>query len=103
MRITFEFFNTKESAPAPIPAPAPVTHAVTIQNFAFSPSPFTIKKGDTIVWTNKDSAPHTVTGGALSSGTLSTGQTYTFTFPSAGTLSYACNFHPSMHGTVVVQ
>ena len=62
-----------------------------------------VKKGDTVVWTNKDSAPHTVTGGSLNSGTLSGGQTYSFTFNAAGTVSYACSFHPSMTGKVVVQ
>ena len=62
-----------------------------------------IKKGDMVVWTNKDSAPHTVTGDGLNSGTLSGGQTYSFAFNTAGTFSYKCNFHPSMTGKVIVQ
>ena len=92
--------NLEQTAPATVF----VTHAVAIQNFAFAQSALTVKKGDTVVWTNKDSAPHTVTGdGGLDSGTLSGGQTYSFTFATAGTFSYKCNFHPSMAGKVIVQ
>src|SRR3954447_3752369 len=35
---------------------------VTIQNFAFSPATIDINAGDTVTWTNRDSAPHTATG-----------------------------------------
>lgn len=88
----------------PTPIPAPITKNVTIQGFAFNQSSLTIKKGDTIVWTNKDSAPHTVTGntGGPSSGTLNQNQTYSFTFNSVGTFSYKCALHPSMTGVVMV-
>lgn len=99
--------SPKTSSPAANPAPAsPTTHAVTIRDFSFSPSTLTIKKGDTIVWTNKDSAPHTVTwdvAGQQSSGTLKSGETFSFTFNSAGTFSYHCAFHPSMKGKIVAQ
>lgn len=94
------------TAPSPKPAQTlPTTHAVTIQDFAFSPSSLTIKKGDKMTWTNKDSAPHTVTwdNGGQSSGTLKTGESYSFTFNTAGTFSYHCAFHPSMHGKIIVE
>lgn len=86
------------------PNSAPVTHAVTIQGFAFKQSPLTIKKGDTIVWTNADSVPHTVTGnsGGPASPTVNPNGTYSFKFTSTGTFDYHCSFHPSMIGTVVV-
>ncbi len=99
---------TPTVAPTPTSAPtstlAPVTRSVSIQSFAFSSSALTVHKGDTIVWTNKDAAPHTVTGtnGGPSSGTLSQGGTYSFTFNSVGTFNYICNFHPSMTGKVTV-
>lgn len=90
----------------PTPAPKttnPVTDNVTISNFAFAEKSVSIKVGDSVLWTNKDSAPHTVTGdGGLSSGTLKTNQTYSFTFNTAGTFNYHCAFHPSMTGTVTV-
>lgn len=99
---------TPTPSPVPTPTPAPVSttgaHTITIQNFAFSQSSITIKKGDSIAWVNNDAAPHTVTGdtGGLSSGTLNTGQTYNHTFDTAGSFAYHCNFHPSMIGTVTV-
>ncbi|WP_241777745.1 cupredoxin family copper-binding protein, partial [Streptomyces sp. CT34] len=90
-------------APASPGAPAAANH-VTIAGFAFSPSTLTVSKGTTVTWTNEDRAPHTVTGsGGLNSPTLGSGGSYTFTFKTAGTFSYYCAIHPSMHGTVVVK
>ena len=96
--------KVKNSAPTKTTKPAPVTRSVNIQNFSFDQTPLTIKQGDTVVWTNKDSAPHTVTGdnGGPSSGTLNQNQTYSFTFINNGSFAYHCNFHPSMKGTVTV-
>lgn len=84
--------------------PKSTTYHVSIQNFAFVQKSITIKRGDTVVWTNMDSAPHTITGGAggPASGTLNNNGSYSFTFNTAGTFSYHCNFHPSMTGVVVV-
>src|SRR5512145_657460 len=36
------------------------TVSVAIRNFAFSPSPLTVKKGTTVVWRNGDSIIHDV-------------------------------------------
>lgn len=103
---------TQTSQPSPTPTPTPTTSAsapktwtVAIQDFAFHQPSLTIKKGDTVIWTNKDSAPHTVTvdsDGGPASPTLNTNGTYSFIFNTAGTFSYHCSFHPSMHGAVVV-
>lgn len=86
------------------PVAKPTTYNVLIQGFAFNQKSINVKKGDTVVWTNKDSAPHTVTGsnGGLASGTLNNGGTYSFTFNSTGTFDYHCAIHPSMIGSVVV-
>ena len=88
----------------PTQAVLPTTHNVSIQGFSFSQKSINVKKGDTVVWTNKDSAPHTVTGGngGPASGALNDGGTYLFTFNSAGTFDYHCAIHPSMTGSVVV-
>ncbi len=83
----------------------PETYNVNIQNFAFSPSTMNIAKGDTITWTNDDSVPHTVTsdfGSELDSSSISSGQTYTHTFNTAGTFTYHCNFHTTMKATITV-
>lgn len=78
--------------------------AVTIQNFAFMPTPLTVPVGTTVTWTNRDSASHTATSdtGMWDSGTLSTGKSFSFTFNQAGTFAYHCNIHPNMHGSIVV-
>ncbi len=79
---------------------------VTIVNFAFSPDPITIDPGDTIRWTNLDSAPHSAVSvqPAFVTVTLAQGQTTTTTFERAGTFAYVCGIHgSSMRGTVVVR
>ena len=97
------------SAPVPVPAPAPpatgsgTNHQVNIQNFAFDPPQITIEAGDTVTWTNLDSAAHTATGDTWDSGNLGKGQTYTATFGSAGTNDYICRYHPNMKGRVMVE
>ncbi len=84
----------------PIPSQ---TYQLNIEGFAFSPGTITIAKGDTVVWTNSDNAPHTVTGNGFDSGTLSNEQKFSHTFDQAGTYEYKCNIHSSMKGKVIVK
>ena len=85
--------------------PSSQTVSVDIASFAFSQTSLTVSPGTTVVWTNKDSAPHTVTSdsGAFDSGSLSQGQTFSKTFNDAGTFAYHCTFHGAMKATVTVQ
>lgn len=88
------------------PAPARAAdHAVLIQDFAFGPATMTVAVGDTVTWTNADSAPHTVSAenGAFDSGNVDEGQTFSFTFTAPGTYAYRCDYHNEMAATVVVQ
>ena len=82
------------------------TNSVTISNFAFSPAAITVKKGTAVTWTNKDSTTHTVTENdsqdGPKSGELNQGQSYTFTYNTAGTFKYHCSIHPDMTGSVTV-
>jgi plastocyanin len=80
-----------------------VESAVTIKNFAFSPSALTIKKGTTVTWTNEDSVPHTIKSDTFNSGTLNTGNKFQFTFSSTGTFDYSCGIHPQMSGKIIVE
>lgn len=84
------------------PTQTPETYDVQIKNFAFSPADINIKQGDTITWTNMDSAPHTIDLGFKKSGTLSQGNSFSYTFSQKGTYDYICGIHPSMKGTVTV-
>lgn len=79
------------------------SNQVSIKNFAFSPSELVIKKGDTVVWTNNDSAPHTISGSGFQSNDLANGQSYSFTFSTIGTFDYICGVHPSMKGKIIVE
>ena len=79
--------------------------SVTIQDFQFQPSTVTVTEGDSVTWTNQDSAPHTASAddGSFDTGTLNQGQSSSLTFGNVGSFSYHCSFHPSMTGSVVVQ
>jgi plastocyanin len=80
--------------------------AVSIMNYAFSPSSFTVHVGDKVTWTNMDDAPHTVTSSSgptkLDSPTLNKGDTWSYTFTTAGDYSYYCAVHPNMKGSIKV-
>ena len=78
------------------------TIEVDITDFAFSPQVIDIEEGDTVRWTNRDSAPHLVQGSFASSPNLASGEAYEFTFNQAGTFDYICQYHQSMTGTVRV-
>lgn len=77
--------------------------AVTIKNFAF-PATIQAKVGDTVTFTNGDSAPHTATldDGSCSTGTISPGTSDGLTFTAPGTYAFHCKIHSSMKGTITV-
>jgi plastocyanin len=84
----------------------PVTHTVTLDASSFSPANLTVARGDTVQWVNKDVIPHTATStkaGVFDSGTIVTGKSWKNTFKAAGEFAYACQFHPTMKGTIVVK
>jgi len=72
---------------------------------AFSPAKVTIDSGDVVEWTNNTAVNRQIVGdeGNFASGTLKPGQSYSFTFKTAGTYPYHDGLHPSAKGTVVVQ
>ncbi len=100
---------TPTAAPTtPLP-PQPVS--VAIQNFAFVPPSVTVPTGTMVIWTNQDSAPHTIVsdatptfslGAIFMSNQLGMGQTFSYTFNNPGTYLYHCGIHPFMKGTVTV-
>jgi plastocyanin len=91
-------------AMAALPARAQ-SQSVNIAGLAFAPASVTVSQGSTVTWTNNDAGiPHTVSadGGTFDSGNLTTGQTFSQTFSTAGSFPYHCNIHPQMTGTVTV-
>ena len=78
---------------------------VRIDGMSFEPSSITVEPGTTVTWIHGGGMPHTITGTAdgLSSSTLYSGQQYSHTFDTTGRYDYACDFHPSMKGSVIVE
>ena len=86
--------------------PHPTTHQVTIQDMAYSQARLLINKGDTVTWTNQDPMANTVTADSEAgpdSPQLATGESYSYTFDTAGTFNYHCTIHPSMKAAIIVQ
>jgi plastocyanin len=76
---------------------------ITEENFAFNPSTATVKVGDTVTFTNNDSAPHNVKIDGQELGTQNQGESKTWTASKAGTFPFSCVVHPAMTGQITVQ
>ena len=91
----------------PLPARAASAYHVTLKTYAFHPAALSVRVGDTVTWTNQDTAGHNVvtTSGpaSLHSPMLVKGASWSFTFRVAGTYAYYCSVHPDMRGSVVVE
>ena len=89
--------------PPPVPAGATL---VFISNFTFSPATVHVKAGNSIAWVNCEptAIPHTATGdnGQFNTGSLNPGAASVQSFPTAGSMPYHCNIHPSMKASEVV-
>ncbi len=95
-----------------------VPGASTLTDTAFSPNSIEVTVGQTVVWTNDDSAFHTVTSGTAGAtdagkefdsgltgptALTSKGKTFEHTFDRIGDYPYFCTLHPAMVGTVIVK
>ena len=95
-----------------------VPGASTLTDKAFSPNSIEVTVGQTVVWTNDDSAFHTVTSGTAGAADVgkefdsgltgptaltSKGKTFEHTFDITGEYPYFCTLHPAMVGTVIVK
>ena len=87
---------------------APATVQSNIIDFVLQD--LAIKAGDTVLWTNQGAATHTTTSGSdggfdgqgWNSPFLSTDESFSHTFTSAGSFPYTCTIHPFMNATVTV-
>jgi plastocyanin len=86
-----------------IPGPAE-THVVEMRASQYQPARLTVRRGDAVVWVNRDQLPHNVTRqGAWDSGTLAPGARWSTVAHASGTYPYVCTLHPGMRGTLVVR
>lgn len=90
---------------APAPAPAETgTRTIVIEAMTFAPPVLVVRRGERIVWENRDPFPHTATAaGAFDSGSIGEGGQWVLVPRVAGTYDYVCTLHPTMRGRLVVQ
>lgn len=92
-------------------AKAPAGPAVTMKDISFKPGAVTVKKGQTVTWTNEDSVGHDVTeesgpGPKFKSGGpggIAKGATFSHKFTQPGTYRYVCTVHGGMKGSIKVE
>lgn len=85
---------------------AAASYVVTIGQMRFEPPSVTVHAGDSVVWVNKDLVAHTVTADAktFDSGSIAPGASWRYVVANKrGRHAYACQFHPVMHGTLIVE
>jgi len=80
------------------------THTVTIEGMSFSPATLHVKRGDMVMWVNKDLVPHTVTASdkSFDSRNIPAGGSWSRTATRKGTTAYVCAYHPTMKETLIV-
>lgn len=93
-----------------VAAPASQAATVEMQDFIFAPGTITIQVGTAIDFPNTGKEPHTATAddGSWDSGNVNGGDSFSFTFNSAGTFPYFCKYHGTaggvgMAGTIIVE
>ncbi|MCE3279300.1 MAG: Cupredoxin-like protein [Bacteroidetes bacterium] len=90
------------------PKGEPASNEIWLEYKAFNPSTRSVAVGTTIVFINKDNSNHsaTETTNLFDSGKISSGSSYSYTFNTAGTYYFYCNYHStnsSEQGAIRVQ
>lgn len=92
------------SCKAPAKDREPAIHIVEIKQMEFIPAAITVKKGDSIIWINKDLVAHDVTEQKTkkwSSSLLQPGQSWKMTILESA--EYYCSIHVVMKGKIISQ
>lgn len=110
--------TTTEASPAETMAPEATPEAkmdsrmVNVTAGGFAPKSITIKAGETVTWTNKDTKTHNIssvphpthtTYPPLNLGNFMAEKTVTLTFPTKGTYMYHNHLFPTLFGSVIVE
>jgi len=83
---------------------APRTHVVVIDGMRFVPESLSVRRGDRVVWRNRDLVPHTATASKVfDSGSIAASASWSTVLRQRGTLAYVCSVHPTMTGTLKVE
>jgi plastocyanin len=80
------------------------TRVIAMEGMQFQPATVTVKRGDKVVWQNKDIVPHTATAaGKFDSRDIAVNRSWSWTAKTPGRYEYVCTYHPTMKGALVVQ
>ena len=93
------------AAPPADKAASPSSDKVEIKDFKYGPETIQVKRGQTVDFTNEDTAKHTATSkpqGTFDSGDIAKGQTKPVKFEKAGSFRLYCVYHPTMAAKVEV-
>ena len=88
---------------------AAAEHTILIDGMRFIPQTVEVRRGDTVIWRNKDPFPHNATAtpaapmGGPASPDLATGAGWTFKATKRGNYPYLCTLHRTMTGLLVVK
>src|SRR4051812_24526739 len=105
--------DTASTAIPPAQQPAEQPHvtisipagATNLGDQGFGENPKAIQTGTLVTWVNDDSTPHDVhsdDGVLFGSGVLNPGDHFDWLANAAGTVTYHCNLHPGMTGTLEI-
>lgn len=85
-------------------AAASRTFTVAIDKMKFGPIPTTVKRGDAIVWVNRDILRHSATATDHSfDADLPPGTRIRIVLNKSGVINFSCRYHPGMRGTLKVR
>lgn len=84
---------------------AAATHTVTIEQMRFSPDTLVVRRGDRVVWVNKDLVAHTATADRVfDSRDIAAGASWSHVVNErTGHYDYVCRLHPTMKATLTVE
>lgn len=85
---------------------APRRHVVEVRAMAFHPAVLEVRRGDTVVWVNRDVVPHTATATReprWQTGRLAQGDSGRYVPRATGEDRYFCELHPPMEGKLIVR
>ena len=85
-------------------AAAPREHVVVIDKMKFGPLAADLRKGDAIVWVNRDMFRHSATAANHSFDVdLPPGAKVSMVLKSTGSTAFICRYHPGMRGVLEVR
>jgi plastocyanin len=86
-----------------LPAAA-ATRTIVIDAMQFATPSLTVRRGDAVVWVNRDLVPHTATApDGFDSGVIAPGKSWTWRADRPGRFEYVCTLHPTMKARLVVE